>query len=140
MDIFDLQWDIVWNYRDMFIRGIGITIILTLSGYFGGIILGLLLGLGKLSQNKLIYWPSKLYVDLFRGTPMLVQILLIHLAVIPTIFGHSLGYMVSGITALVLNCAAYNGEIFQVGIQSIDKGQMEAARSLGLTHNQAMKK
>ncbi|TKI67885.1 amino acid ABC transporter permease [Lysinibacillus mangiferihumi] len=140
MDIFDLQWDIVWNYRDMFIRGIGITIILTLSGYFGGIILGLLLGLGKLSQNKLIYWPCKLYVDLFRGTPMLVQILLIHLAVIPTIFGQSLGYMVSGITALVLNCAAYNAEIFRAGIQSIDKGQMEAARSLGLTHNQAMKK
>ena len=140
MDIFDLQWDIVWNYRDMFIRGIGITIILTLSGYFGGIILGLLLGLGKLSQNKLIYWPSKLYVDLFRGTPMLVQILLIHLAVIPTIFGHSLGYMVSGITALVLNCAAYNAEIFRAGIQSIDKGQMEAARSLGLTHSQAMRK
>ncbi|CAM5265713.1 hypothetical protein LSPH24S_09815 [Lysinibacillus sphaericus] len=71
---------------------------------------------------------------------MLVQILLIHLAVIPTIFGHSLGYMVSGITALVLNCAAYNAEIFRAGIQSIDKGQMEAARSLGLTHNQAMKK
>lgn len=140
MDIFDLRWDIVWNYRDMFIRGIGVTLILTLSGYFGGILLGLFLGLGKLSSRKWIYWPSKLYIDLFRGTPMLVQILLIHLAVIPTIFGHSLGYMVSGITALILNCAAYNAEIFRAGIQSIAKGQMEAARSLGLTHNQAMRK
>ncbi len=53
MDIFDLRWDIVWNYRDMFVRGIGVTIILTLSGYFGGIILGLLLGLGKLSKKKM---------------------------------------------------------------------------------------
>ena len=140
MDIFDLQWDTVWNYRDMFIRGIGITLILTLSGYLGGIIFGLFLGLGKLSKRSWIYWPSKIYVDLFRGTPMLVQILLIHLALIPTIFGHSLGFMVSGITTLVLNCAAYNAEIFRAGIQSIDKGQMEAARSLGLTHNQAMRK
>lgn len=140
MDIFDLQWDTVWNYRDMFIRGIGITIMLTLSGYFGGIFLGLFLGLGKLSKKKWIYWPSKIYVDFFRGTPMLVQILLIHLAVIPTIFGHSLGVMVTGVTALVLNCAAYNAEIFRAGIQSIDKGQMEAARSLGLTHYQAMRK
>lgn len=140
MDIFDLQWDTVWNYRDMFIRGIGITIMLTLSGYFGGIFLGLFLGLGKLSKKKWIYWPSKIYIDFFRGTPMLVQILLIHLAVIPTIFGHSLGVMVTGVTALVLNCAAYNAEIFRAGIQSIDKGQMEAARSLGLTYYQAMRK
>lgn len=140
MDIFDLQWDTVWNYRDMFIRGIGITIMLTLSGYFGGILLGLFLGLGKISKKKWIYWPSKIYVDFFRGTPLLVQILLIHLAVIPTIFGHSLGVMVTGIIALVLNCAAYNAEIFRAGIQSIAKGQMEAARSLGLTHHQAMRK
>jgi len=53
MDIFDLRWDIVWNYRDMFIRGIGVTLILTLSGYFGGIFLGLFLGLGKLSTKKM---------------------------------------------------------------------------------------
>lgn len=52
MDIFDLRWDIVWNYRDMFIRGIGVTLILTLSGYFGGILLGLFLGLGKLSSKN----------------------------------------------------------------------------------------
>ncbi|MEG0259488.1 MAG: amino acid ABC transporter permease [Lysinibacillus sp.] len=140
MDIFDLQWDAVWNYRDMFVRGIGITIVLSLCGYFGGVILGLFLGLGKVSRKWWIYWPSKIYVDLFRGTPMLVQILIIHVALIPSLFGHSLGYMVTGITALVLNSAAYNAEIFRAGIQSIDKGQMEAARSLGLTHNQAMRK
>src|SRR5690606_24018227 len=78
--------------------------------------------------------------DLFRGTPLLVQIFIIHLALIPTLFGHSLGFMVSGITALVLNCAAYTAEIIRAGIQSIDKGQMEAARSLGLNQFQAMRK
>lgn len=140
MDIFDMRWDIIWNYRELYLRGIGVTIILTICGYVGGLLLGVFLGLGKTSDKKWIYWPCKLYVDLFRGTPMLVQILLIHLALIPTLFGQSFGYMVSGIVALVLNSAAYNAEIFRAGIQSIDKGQMEAARSLGLTHNQAMRK
>ncbi|CAM5199182.1 Amino acid ABC transporter membrane protein (PAAT family) OS=Ureibacillus acetophenoni OX=614649 GN=SAMN05877842_107107 PE=3 SV=1 [Ureibacillus acetophenoni] len=140
MDIFDFRWDIIWNYRELFLRGIWITILLTISGYIGGIIFGILLGLGQTTKKKLIYWPSKIYVDLFRGTPMLVQILIIDLAVIPTVFGQSFGPIVSGITALVLNSAAYNAEIIRAGIQSIDKGQMEAARSLGLTKWQAMRK
>ncbi|MCM3388668.1 amino acid ABC transporter permease [Ureibacillus chungkukjangi] len=140
MDFLGMRWDIIWDYRDFFIHGIWVTIVLTICGYIGGIILGVLLGLGKTSKRKWLYWPCKLYVDLFRGTPMLVQILIIHLALIPTIFGQSFGYMVSGITALVLNSAAYNAEIIRAGIESIDKGQMEAARSLGLTHGQAMRK
>ncbi|MEK4230607.1 amino acid ABC transporter permease [Solibacillus sp. FSL H8-0538] len=141
MELFDFfRWDIIWNYRELYIKGIWATIVLTACGYFGGIFFGLFLGLGEVSKKKWIYWPCKLYVDVFRGTPMLVQLLLIHLAVIPTIFGQSMGWWVSGIIGLILNSAAYNAEIFRAGIQSIDKGQMEAARSLGLTHNQAMRK
>ncbi|MFF5995247.1 amino acid ABC transporter permease [Lysinibacillus sp. KU-BSD001] len=141
MELFDFfRWDIIWNYRELYLKGIWATILLTLSGYVGGVFLGLFLGLGQMSKNKLIYWPCKIYVDIFRGTPMLVQLLLIHLAVIPTIFGHAMSWWVSGIVGLVLNSAAYNAEIFRAGIQSIDKGQMEAARSLGLTHTQAMRK
>lgn len=140
MDFLDLRWDIIWNYRELFLRGIWVTIVLTICGYIGGIILGILIGLGETSKRKWIYWPCKIYVDLFRGTPMLVQILIIHLAFIPAVFGQSFGFMVSGITALILNSAAYNAEIIRAGIQSIDKGQMEAARSLGLTQGQAMRK
>lgn len=140
MEILDLRWDIIWNYREYFIRGIGVTLLLTICGFLGGAILGVLLGLGKTSKRKWIYWPCKLYVDLFRGTPLLVQIYIIDLAVIPTIFGGSLGYLVSGISALLLNSAAYIAEIIRAGIQSVDKGQMEAARSLGLNHRQAMRK
>ena len=135
-----IRWDIIWNYRELFIRGIWITLLLTVIGYAGGIVFGVFLGLAQTSKNKLIYWPAKIYVDVFRGTPMLVQIYIIHLALIPTLFGQSYGWFVSGITALILNSAAYNAEIFRAGIQSIDKGQMEAARSLGLTHAQAMRK
>ncbi|MBD8027787.1 amino acid ABC transporter permease [Ureibacillus sp. Re31] len=140
MNFLDMRWDIVWDYREFYINGLWVTIILTICGYLGGIVLGLLLGLGKTSKKRWIYWPCKLYVDLFRGTPMLVQILIIHLAFIPAVFGQSFGFLVSGIIALILNSAAYNAEIIRAGIESIDKGQMEAARSLGLTERQAMRK
>lgn len=129
----------IWSYRELFIRGIWVTLALTAVGYIGGFILGLFVGLGKLSKRKWIYYPAKIYVDFFRGTPLLVQILLIHTALIPSLFGHSLGFFVSGSLALMLNSAAYNAEIIRAGIQSIDKGQMEAARSLGMPHNTAMK-
>lgn len=140
MNLFDMRWDVIWNYRDYFIQGIWVTLILTICGFLGGFILGVLVGLGKNSKRKLLYWPCKLYIDLIRGTPLLVQIFIIHFAFIPTIFGQSYGFMVSGITALVINCSAYTAEIIRAGIQSIDKGQMEAARSLGLNHIQAMRK
>ncbi|PAV28162.1 amino acid ABC transporter permease [Virgibacillus profundi] len=139
MDFLDIRFDMIWNYKELFIRGIWVTLGLTVIGYLGGIILGLFLGMGKLSKRKWIYYPCKYYVDFFRGTPLLVQILLIHLAVIPSIFGHSLGYFVSGATALLLNCGAYNAEIIRAGIQSIEKGQTEAARSLGMPSGVAMK-
>ena len=75
----------------------------------------------------------------FRGTPLFVQILIIHFGVMP-IFMKPVNPIISAIVALSLNSAAYIAEIFRAGIQSIDKGQMEAARSLGMSHVQAMKK
>lgn len=142
LDFLEIRWDMwemIWNYRVLFLRGIGVTVALTIIGYLGGIVLGLFIGMGKLSKRKWIYYPCKYYVDFFRGTPLLVQILLIHSAIIPGIFGHSLGPIVSGAVALVLNSAAYNAEIIRAGIQSIEKGQTEAARSLGMTKQIAMK-
>lgn len=140
LEFFDfIRFDMIWNYRELYYRGILVTIALTVVGYSCGIVLGLLFGLGKLSERKWIYYPSKWYVDFFRGTPLLVQILLIHTALIPTLFGHSLGFFFSGALALMLNSAAYIAEIFRAGIQSLDKGQMEAARSLGMPQGVAMR-
>ena len=139
IDFLDIRLDVIWSYRELFIRGIGVTLALTLIGYIGGFLLGLLVALAKISKKKWIQIPAKYYVDFFRGTPLLVQILIIHVAVIPTIFGHSLGPFLSGIVALILNSAAYNAEIIRAGIQSIEKGQMEAARSLGMPSGVAMR-
>lgn len=139
IDFLDIRLDVIWSYRELFIRGIGVTLALTLIGYIGGFLLGLLVALAKISKKKWIQIPARYYVDFFRGTPLLVQILIIHVAVIPTIFGHSLGPFLSGIVALILNSAAYNAEIIRAGIQSIEKGQMEAARSLGMPSGVAMR-
>lgn len=138
----DWNWAVVWDYRELFYRGFFNTILLTSVGVAVGLILGLFLSLGNLSKKWYLRIPSKIYVDIFRGTPLFVQILLIHFAVIPSIFeslGSELpGPIFSGFVALSLNSGAYISEIFRSGIQSVDKGQTEAARSLGMTHNQAM--
>jgi len=140
IDIYQaMRFDIIWNYRELFLRGVSLTLRLTLIGYGLGLIFGVILGLGRLSKRKIFYYPSKIYIDFFRGTPLLVQILIIHTALIPSIFGQSLGYFVSGALALTLNSAAYIAEIVRAGIQSLDKGQSEAARSLGMPEGMAMR-
>ncbi|USG65307.1 amino acid ABC transporter permease [Brevibacillus ruminantium] len=140
-----MDWSVVYNYRELLIRGFFNTILLTAVATLIGTLLGLFISLGKQSGKAWIRIPCSIYVELFRGTPMLVQILLIHFAVIPSIWevffpGQSSPEAIySGMIALSLNAAAYIAEIFRAGIQSIDPGQMEAARSLGMTKGMAMR-
>ncbi|MBY0122969.1 amino acid ABC transporter permease [Bacillus sp. S/N-304-OC-R1] len=134
----DFRFDILVDYIPFFFKGTLLTIGLSLLGILFGTILGLLIGLGKMMKNKTIAFLFNCYIIFFRGTPLFVQILLIHFGVVPLILGHTNG-IVASIIALSLIAGAYIAEIFRAGIQSIDKGQMEAARSLGLTHVQAMK-
>lgn len=134
----DFRFDIIVEYAPFFLKGTLLTIGLSLAGIAIGTLLGLLVGLGKLMQNKWLSFPFECYITLFRGTPLMVQILLIHFAVVPFFIGDTNG-IAAAIIALSLNAAAYIAEIFRAGILSIDKGQMEAARSLGMNHVQAMR-
>lgn len=134
----DFRFNIIVEYAPFFLKGVLWTIGLSLVGIFFGTILGLAIGLGKMVRNRLIRLPFDWYVHFFRGTPLFVQILLIHFGVMP-IFTAQPNPLVSGAISLSLNAAAYIAEIFRAGIQSIDRGQMEAARSLGMTHVQAMR-
>lgn len=134
----DFRMDLVIDYMPFFLKGALYTIGVSLVGILLGTILGLLIGMGKIMRNKLMALPFILYITFFRGTPLFVQILLIHFGLIPLIIGQT-NAIVAGIVALTLNAAAYIAEIFRAGIQSIDRGQMEAARSLGQTHAQAMR-
>jgi polar amino acid transport system permease protein len=140
----ELDWSVIADYKDLFIRGFITTIELTVVAVLVGLCIGLLLGFMRLSRKKWLILPAKLYVDLFRGTPLFLQILAFHFAVLPTLFEDILGQqapdaIVSAFVALSMNAGAYIAEIFRGGIQSIEKGQMEAARSLGMTYAQAMR-
>ncbi|MBH8604132.1 amino acid ABC transporter permease [Thermoactinomyces sp. CICC 10522] len=140
----ELDWSVIVQYKDLFIRGVVTTIELTVVAICIGLLIGLILGFMQISGKKWLVIPAKLYVDLFRGTPLFLQILTIHFAVLPTLFEDILGLetpdaMVSAFVALSMNAGAYISEIFRGGILSIEKGQMEAARSLGMTYDQAMR-
>jgi glutamine transport system permease protein len=134
----DFRFDLIKEYMPYFLRGTRITIEVSILSIIFGTIIGLLIGLGKMMNKRLIRLPFNWYINFFRGTPLFVQILLVHFAVIPALTGKTNAF-IALVTALSLNAAAYIAEIFRAGIQSIDKGQMEAARSLGMTHVQAMR-
>jgi polar amino acid transport system permease protein len=121
--------------------GAGVTIELTMVSVFFGIIIGLILALGRLSKIKVLEYLSRLYVWFFRGTPLLMQIFFIYYA-LPTIGGKPLTFssMTSAFIALSLNSGAYLAEIIRAAIQSIDKGQMEAAKAIGMSYGQAMRR
>lgn len=119
-----------------FLGGAWITIEITAISVAIGMVLGLLAGLGKLSKNKVLYGIATAYIDFFRGTPLFVQILLLYFGVLPLIYDNDA--FSSAIIACGLNSGAYIGEIVRAGIQAVDKGQMEAARSLGMNQVQAM--
>jgi glutamine transport system permease protein len=134
----DFRFDIIKEYAPFFLQGVLLTIGLSLIAIIVGSILGLAIGLGKMSTKRLVRLPFEWYINFFRGTPLFVQILLVHFGLMPLFFTQP-SPTVSAAVSLSLNSAAYIAEIFRAGIQSIDKGQMEAARSLGMTHVQAMR-
>jgi lysine-arginine-ornithine-binding protein len=134
--VFD--FDLVKRTFPLFLRGVWLTAQLAFLSLLLGLPIGLLLALARVQSSKLLRAPAAVYVEVMRGTPLLVQILFIYF-VLPY-FKIYLPAFTSGVIALTLNCAAYLAEIFRAGILSIDAGQMEAARSLGMSHAQAMRR
>ncbi len=112
------------------------TIKLTSVAIIFGLMLGLLLALARISQHKLLSTASALYIWIFRGTPLLLQIFVIYFSL--PIIGIKLDAFSSAVISFGLNSGAYMAEIFRAAILSIDKGQMEAAKALGMTYHQAM--
>lgn len=161
----DMRWGMIVEYAPLFIDGVKMTLGITVVAVVFGTLIGLFMGMARLAQARHgfakyfleygVRWPATAYVTFFRGTPLFVQILLVHFALMPTLvhpvdgllisgelareIRQNYGAFFSGLLALTLNAGAYITEIFRAGIQSIDKGQMEAARSLGLNYGQAMK-
>ncbi|WP_366923799.1 amino acid ABC transporter permease [Metallumcola ferriviriculae] len=134
----DFKWDFVVDILPRLLYGSVLSMELTIIGIFIGIFIGLVISLFRLSSALPLKWVAKGYVDFFRGTPLLVQIMIIHFA-LPLVFGYTPVKFISGIAALGVNSGAYIAEIFRAGIQAVNKGQTEAARSLGMTWGQSMR-
>ena len=125
------------------LNGVSVTLEITFFAVMIGIVIGMFMALGKMSRHLWLKIPANIYIECLRGTPLFVQIFLFHYgvsAVIKEIIGapFSFAVMTTAIVVCGLNSGAYVAEIFRAGIQSVDKGQMEAGRSLGLTHGQTM--
>lgn len=125
------------------IGGAQYTIKITFFAVIIGIILGMIMALCKMSKHLWLKIPANIYIECLRGTPLFVQIFLFHYGVaqiVGEISGKPFAFeiMTTAIVVCGLNSGAYVAEIFRAGIQSVDKGQMEAARSLGMSHSKAM--
>jgi polar amino acid transport system permease protein len=131
--------------------GLRVTLAVTLTSFFFVLFLGLISGLGRLSKNPIISGIASVYVEIVRGIPLLVQLLFWYFALPSIIQEIGVAYNIQSMKEYLANpiwmaifgitfCyGAYMSEIYRAGIQSISKGQMEAARSLGMTHIQAMR-
>ncbi|TAF03825.1 MAG: ABC transporter permease subunit [Nostocales cyanobacterium] len=137
------SFSLIWQSLPTLLTGVVVTLQLAFLSVVCGLVGGSLIGIMRLSAIKPVRWLARAYIDFFRGTPLLVQIFMIYFG-LPAFcqelgFTWSLNRLVAGVIALSLNSAAYIAEIVRAGIQSIEIGQSEAARSLGLNSLQTMR-
>ncbi|MGI6538296.1 MAG: amino acid ABC transporter permease [Caldicoprobacterales bacterium] len=118
-----------------FVNGFGVSVQLTISAALIGGIIGMIVALARLTNNKILSIIAEKYVDITRGTPVVVQLLIIYFAVFATT---GLDRVVVASIAFGINSGAYVAELIRAGIQAVDKGQMEAARSVGFSYGQSM--
>ena len=136
---------ILKTYSGMLLESLGQTMLLTLLSLAFAFVIGLIFGLMNVSKSKVLNFIGTLYVDAVRGVPLIVLAYFIYFGV-PAgvkamgVASFKLSALQAGTIALSMNAGAYMAEIFRAGIQSVDKGQMEAARSLGLGYGKAMQK
>lgn len=133
-----LDFEVLGPHVGAFFKGMWNTVILAAAGEFFGIILGLILAVFAISKRAVVRAPARAYINFFRATPLLWQLSMIGIA-IPIGMGVNIDTYRAGLIAFSLNTAAYAAEVFRAGIQSIERGQIEAARGLGMTYLQAMR-
>ncbi|WP_366922395.1 amino acid ABC transporter permease [Metallumcola ferriviriculae] len=129
----DLQFKYVAQALPFLLAGMKLTIIFTVGGLAIGFFLGAIVGLGRTAKNKYAFSAATVYVEVIRGTPILVQAIWIYYAM-PQLLGLNLDILPAGITAIAINSGAYIAEVVRGAIEGVPKGQREAGRSLGLNH------
>ena len=134
---YDWDFNPAREYGKLFLKGLGVTLAVTAIAFVVGLVVGVGVALARLSRAFWIRHFGDLYVEIIRGTPFLVQVLIAYFGIAPLIGVENKFFV--GAIALGFFAAAYMGEIFRAGIESVDRGQFEAARSLGLSRPQMMR-
>ena len=134
-----LFFELFTQYFPSFLKAMGITVQITLYSLVFASIIGIVFGLMKVSRGRILRSIANAYIWIIRGTPLLVQIYFVYFG-IPMALGITLSEWDAGIITMSLNAGAYMAEIVRGGIEAVDPGQMEAARSLGLPYKRAMAK
>ena len=135
--MYNWHFEVVWDYRNAFLNGALITAQLTGAAFAIGMTGGLLIAFARLSRYRSLRAPAAFYVEAFRSTPALVQLVWLYYA-LPILTGIQLSAFASVAIGLGLHTVAYFSEIFRGGILSIERGQMDAAKAVGMRHRQAM--
>ena len=133
------NFDAVWANPEALLAGAAGTLRIFAICLVLGLSLGLLVGLGRYAKRKWIYLPASAFVEFFRNTPVLVQILWFYFA-LPMLVPFEISPLMAATLGISLNSAAFSGEIFRAGIQSLERGQWEGAQALGMTQAQAMRR
>ncbi|MCM3570261.1 amino acid ABC transporter permease [Neobacillus mesonae] len=130
--------DIIMESLPILAKGLQVTLYIFVIAIILGFLIGLVVALLRLAPIKILNWIAKVYVDAIRGTPFIVQLFFIYFG-LNSLHIISLNNSAAGIITVAINAGAYFAEIIRAGIQSIDKGQTEAARSIGFTASQTMR-
>ncbi|MFS0752381.1 amino acid ABC transporter permease [Oceanobacillus sp. 1P07AA] len=136
--LLEFDWFRVFEFMPELGKGLYYTLLISIIGLLIGFVLGAIFGLGRISKNKFLFVLASIYVEVVRGTPVLVQAIWIFFA-LPIIIQYNFDPIVAGIIVIAINSGAYIAEVVRGSVESIDKGQIEAGRSLGLTKNQTMR-
>ena len=134
---FQFKYSVIWESIPVLLVGVKLTIWITFFGLLIGFFLGTLAGLGKTVRSQILNKIAAVYIETIRGTPLMVQVMFIYFG-LPMASGTRVPPLVAGVTAIALNSGAYIAEIVRGAIQSIDWGQSEAGRSIGLTRFQTV--
>ena len=136
--MYEFKFGWLAKYWPFYIEGLKNTLALAVITVFLGAVVGTVLAMMKLSKSRIVRFFASLYIEFIRGTPLMVQVLMLHYGVFGMLFKINLPIFTSSIIVLSINSSAYVAEIIRSGIQAVPKGQMEAARSLGMRYSAAM--
>ncbi len=137
-----IRWAVAWDAREAFLKGIGYTAAVSIGALVLGMLIGTAAGLARMMRSPWLRQPAFVYTEVIRGTPWYVQLLIWYFCLttalkLDVVFGDATAVVV-GIAGLALFAGAYIAEIVRAGVESIDRGQWEAARSLGLSHTETL--